>query len=102
MIAAKNAFCPIESPMSNLARYVGVTSNAATTANTALNRNTYSTIRFTSMPSTRAASVFCATACIARPVTVLFRNICKPMTMSPASTSVPMSAYEIAAPPSEN
>jgi len=36
MMAAKKALVPRLSPMSNLARYVGVTSNAAATASTAL------------------------------------------------------------------
>src|SRR6185503_18742367 len=55
-------------------------------------------MRLTSMPSTRAASVFCAHACMARPVTVRFRNACSPSTMRPASTSVPMSEYETLTP----
>ena len=48
-------------------------------------------MRGTLMPSTVALSVFCATACIARPVTVLARKACVPSTSASASTSVPMS-----------
>jgi hypothetical protein len=52
-------------------------------------------MRGTLMPSTVALSVFCATACIARPVTVLARKACVPSTSASASASVPMSASVI-------
>ena len=41
-------------------------------------------MRLTLIPSASAENVFCATACIARPVIVLFKNVCRPSTMRPA------------------
>ena len=54
------------------------------------------------MPSASAEKVFCATACIARPVIVLFKNVCRPSTMRPANTSAPTSLYEMVRPDSLN
>jgi hypothetical protein len=65
-------------------------------------RNVYSTMRRTSMPSTRAASLFCATACIARPVSVRVTKSCSRMTMSAAMASVPTSAYDTFTPATAN
>ena len=48
-------------------------------------------MRATSMPSTVALSVFCATACMARPVTVFDRNAWVANTSASASTKVPTS-----------
>ena len=48
-------------------------------------------MRGTSMPSTVALSVFCATACIARPVTVRERKACVASTRPSASAIVPSS-----------
>ena len=47
---------------------------------------------------TVALSVFCATACIARPVTVFCRKACVANTSTSASISVPMSASVIVTP----
>lgn len=49
-------------------------------------------MRGTLMPSTLALSVFCATACIARPVTVFEMKACVASTIATASPKVPRSA----------
>ena len=49
-------------------------------------------MRGTLMPRTDALSVFCATACMARPVTVLVMKAWVANTRATASTKVPTSA----------
>ena len=48
-------------------------------------------MRGTLMPSTMALSVFCATACMARPVMVLLRNAWVANTLAVANKKVPRS-----------
>ena len=66
-------------------------------------------MRGTLIPKTEALSVFCATACMARPVTVLPRKACVTNTSNMAKTKVPMSPAEtvtlpvnVFSPPSES
>ncbi len=56
-------------------------------------------MRGTLMPSTVALSVFCATACIARPVTVRAKKACVPTTSSSAASRVPTSPDVSVTPP---
>ena len=59
-------------------------------------------MRGTLMPSTAALSVFCATACMARPVTVRLRNVWVNNTKHRANTKVPMSEPDTLTPATFN